>query len=301
MNNAHLAAWNAFWDGSNSGAAGCLPSGNIALEKAQQAVWHRFATRIARKGRVLDIATGDGRVMAWLYKTRRDLKLIGVDAAAKLPQPPRGTNVRAGVAMEDLPFPAGQFAAITSQFGFEYGDMAATALEMRRVLADGGLVALLTHRAGGPILAHNLRRRDQIVWAIEQEDLPGIAKRSLALRQVGIATVPPTLQQAPATGAARFGPGSVAWEIAEAIRRSVANGNGGDAGWAAATIAAIEQQARHELARIDALQASCHAIADEDALNAVLAAARMRQTSVESIRDLPGNEPFADFRLIETY
>ena len=72
--------------------------------------------------RVLDLATGNGRVMAQLLEKRRDLKLLGIDRAAALPPPPRGSKIRAGTNMEDLPLPDGQFAAVTSQFGFEYGD-----------------------------------------------------------------------------------------------------------------------------------------------------------------------------------
>lgn len=300
MSRSHDAAWNAFWSAHRGGAGGgCLPGSSAALEAAQQAAWRGFAPGIARGGRVLDLATGDGRVMAWLLAARRDLKPVGVDLANQLPPPPRGAAVQGGVAMESLPFTAGRFAAVVSQFGFEYGDLPQVAREMRRVLADSGVCAVLTHRQDGPILEHNLRRRDAIRWAIEAEDLPGKAKRSFALRQTGIGAVPAIFDQAPARGAQQFGPGSAAWEIAEAIRQSLHYGRNDHPARVAGAIDAIVGQARGELGRISALESACAAIADAGSLERALADAGLRQVAITPVCEAGSERPVADFRVFQ--
>lgn len=61
--------------------------------------------------------------------------------------------------MESLPFRDGEFAAVISQLGFEYGEVAKVAAEAARVLAPAGKVGLMVHRGDGPILEHSLARR----------------------------------------------------------------------------------------------------------------------------------------------
>ncbi|WP_374409084.1 class I SAM-dependent methyltransferase [Pelagerythrobacter sp.] len=301
MTTGDRAAWNAFWAyaGARTGA-GCLPSGSPALERAQRASWESFAPRIGGNGRVLDIATGDGRVMAWLLACRRDLAPTGIDFAEKLPPPPSGASVRCGISMEDLPFPAGTFDAVVSQFGFEYGDIPGTAAEIARVLAPGGIVGLMTHRGDSVILMHNRARRDAISWAIEREDLPGIAKRSLALRSAGIAALPPAISTAPARGQAMFGANSAAWEIAEAIRRTLELGRNDMTGRVAASIDTIAVMAKGEMGRIAALERACAAASNEDALVSALGAAGLEQIEMTPVREAAGARPFADFRLIRS-
>ena len=299
MSKERKAAWNAFWgQARRSGGGGCLPGGSPALERAQRAVWQRFAQGVVRNGRVLDLATGDGRVMAWMREKRGDLAAIGVDLADELPPAPSGTSICGGVAMEELPFADASFDVVVSQFGFEYGDVSTIACEIRRVLVPGGAVALLTHREDGVILAHNRARRDAIAWAVDREDLPGIARRSLSLRAAGISSVPPAIATAPARGQALFGQGSAAWEIAEAIRRTLELGRMDAPQRVAASIDAIAAMAIGEIARISALEAACEVAADERALAEAFAGAGLEQTGSETVRESPAAKPFADFRTI---
>ena len=200
-----------------------------------------------RNARVLDIASGDGCVMADLLRARRDLKPIGIDQAPVLPPPPRGAKLRGGVEMDALPFADASFAAVTSQFGLEYGDVDETAREIVRVLEPGGLVGLIVHREDSPILAHNRARAEGIAWAIEQEALPAKALASLRLRASGLAVMPPDIASGPERAARRFGPGSAAWEIAEATRRALIGGNTAHPAQVAATLEEIAAQARREL------------------------------------------------------
>lgn len=298
MNGNPHAAWNDFWaDNQGSGnSGGCLPAGYRLIDAAQQQAWHSLARALPKSAQVLDLATGDGRVMRWLQAVRRDLKLTGADMADRLPAPPRGTKIKAGVRMEALPFPEARFHAATSQFGFEYGETAAVAKEAARVLRTGGTLAILTHRMDGPILAHNLKRRDQIRWAIEQQDLPAIAKRSLQLRQAGVAVIPQPIVQAPAEGARIYGPQSAAWEIAEAIKRSLVMGMRDHPANVAQLIDTIVSRARNELGRIASLEVACETTADEESFEASIAAAGFEAVARTALLEQGQSQAFADFR-----
>jgi SAM-dependent methyltransferase len=296
------AAWDAFWqqnrqaDGSARG--GCLPDAWQGIDRVQTRVWRDFARRLPRGARVIDIATGDGRVMARLLEARRDLKPVGIDQAEHLPPPPRGAKMRANVLMHQLPFPDAGFAAVTSQFGFEYGQMDAAAAEVARVLRPGGMVGMMTHRANSPIVQHNRRRREQIEWAISKQDLPGKALRNLQLRQLGIAPIPPEISAAPTEGAAKFGQGSAAWEIAEAIRRTLAMSRGEAPAQTAAVIGQIVAQAENELGRIASLEMAAQAAGDGEKVEAALVEAGLAPVDRQDLRDGDGTPPFASFLVL---
>ena len=98
----HAEAWSEFWAKDDGG--GCLPSQWRHIQFAQAQMWAQFAARMPRGARVLDLATGDGRVMAALRNVRPDLACQGVDLAKEIPAPPAGTRSHGGVPMESLPF-----------------------------------------------------------------------------------------------------------------------------------------------------------------------------------------------------
>ncbi|VVT13810.1 class I SAM-dependent methyltransferase [Erythrobacter sp. EC-HK427] len=295
-------AWNAFWAQNAASPAGsgggCLPAASPGIDRVQAKAWASFAAKLPRAARVLDLATGDGRVMQRLLDARRDLKPVGIDLATTLPPAPRGTKLRGGVLMHDLPFPDGSFAAVTSQFGFEYGDMQAIAAEIARVLRPGGWLGLITHRIDGPILSHNLRRREQIDWAVAAQDLPGKAKNSLRLRAIGVGSLPEELATAPERGAREFGPQSAAWEIAEAIRQTLVHGKNEPPMQTAAVIDRIVAQAQNELGRIASLEAAAQAAGTGEPVAAVLTAAGLRPIASEMLHDAGptgAGAPFATF------
>lgn len=295
-------AWTEFWarnapGADTAGGGGCLPEGHSSVEASQKAVWVDFADTLPRHAQVLDLATGDGRVLGWMLGRRRDLKLTGVDLAPTLPSPPKGCRTRGGIAMEKLPFPNGRYHAVTSQFGFEYGDVEQTADEIVRVLRPGGSVALLVHRGDGPILAHNAIRREQISWVLDDQKLLTQARATLSLglngRQMALARA-----AAVATDAAnRFGGSSPAWEIAEAARQTLAMGMNAGAAFVLDTFAALDAKARNEMARIVSLEDACLVADDRAALRAAFAKNRLELVSCEQLRE-PAGRAFADFLIL---
>ena len=304
----HAKAWGDFWQaniGSSTGAragtegGGCLPARWSAIEEAQKGVWAEFASGLPENAKVLDLATGDGRVLGWMANLRSDLDLHGVDLAPALPAPPQGVTTQGSVRMEALPSDDGAYDAIVSQFGFEYGNVRLTAGEIARVLKPGGTVGLIVHRGDGPILEHNAARRAAIRWVLDEEKAGDAVRRGLAeganAAGGGAQQAHDAAAKVARTALNRYGEGSPGWEIAEAMRRSVVGAARSGNGPAAVreTVAIIETQARNEMARIISLEHACRTADDRDTLNAALAANGFAPTHQRSLRE-PNGRAFAD-------
>jgi SAM-dependent methyltransferase len=280
-------AWSTFW-ARNTGAdgGGCLPERWAAIEEAQKSVWHDFLTDLPQGAQVLDLATGDGRVLRWMREARGDLTLVGIDLAPELPPAPTGTQTQGGIAMESLPFDDGTCAAVVSQFGFEYGDIAKVAREIARVLVSGGKVGLMVHRGDGPILEHNLARRGAIEWAVREQDVGTVVRNALTAPNGGAQVAAQVAAAFTMLGANKYGQETPAWEIPEAMRRTIVLGQFSGAQSVMESITAIEDQARNELGRIASLERACRAADDRRKIEAAFGKHGL------SLRSLvPINEP----------
>ncbi|MXP13416.1 methyltransferase domain-containing protein [Altererythrobacter confluentis] len=292
------AAWGDFWAAELKSTAGCLPSGYLGIDAAQAKKWLEFAKTLPAKSRLLDLATGDARVMRWILQARKDVKPTGIDRAPQLPIPPKGTKVRAGVSMEMLPFRDSAFSAVTSQFGFEYGDTSKISTEIARVLRPDGRVAILTHRQDGPILAHNLERLKQLSWVLDDQNLIELAKRSLSLRVAGISAIPAKISLAPEEGARLFGATSAAWEIAEAVRQSITLGQRDTVANVRQLLDQIAAKAANERGRIASLQIACARTADSDGFLREISDGGLTQLSIQPVAEAKSIPPFADWRIL---
>ncbi|MEL7447269.1 MAG: class I SAM-dependent methyltransferase [Pseudomonadota bacterium] len=293
------AAWGNFWAqtanrSTTTHNGGCLPQRWAEIEKAQQKCWLEFIKDLEGRAKLLDLATGDGRVLRWMIGARDDLDLIGIDLAPQLPLPPKGTETRGGVSMEDLPFDDNTFIAVVSQFGFEYGDVTKVASEIARVLAPAGRVGLMVHRGDGPILEHNLARREQLLWALKEKAVARRAKVALKAKFGGIDRAAKAAADIAAEGAQRFGQESPAWEIPEAIRRSVLMGQRAGIASITDTIGAIDDQAKNELGRINSLARAC---ATADARDVIIAAFESHGLALQATQTIaePSGRELADF------
>ena len=260
-------AWNDFWARPGRGqSTGCLPARWQSVFAELERQWRGFAETLPQGAKVLDLATGDGRVLHWLGQARADIARVGVDLAPRLPPPPPGVEVRAGVPMEDLPFEHDQFDGVISQFGIEYGDPPAIAREIAQVAKADARIAFVVHRADGAILAHNLSRAEQIRWVIEELDLIGATKAAIADEAPPWADTVAQVAERVAEGQQRYGENSAGWEIPEALRQSLVMGAraGDTAQGVTSLLDRIEAQARNELARTASLERACRTAAARD-------------------------------------
>lgn len=291
-------AWKAFWERQESSPGrSVVASGHDPITRAQFDAWADFSERLKPEAQVLDLGTGGGKLARILCQARPNLSIVGIDLANPLPAAPEGIELIGGISMEDLPFADGHFDAAVSQFGFEYGDTDLIAHEILRVLKPGSPVGLMVHLGDGPILAHNLRRKEQILWTKVEKAL--FARVREMLRQQN-----PDFQEAIAyarnmavLGAARFGEGSVAWELPEAVRRTLFMANGGTDEKLFATLDLIEDQAEAELGRIASLTEACAASDNREHLLAGFQKAGRKPLDVVPVR-LPDEPPFADLIIL---
>lgn len=287
-------AWASFWKSSGgSGEGGCLPCALGAIDATQSATWEVFARRLPRGARVLDLGSGNGVVLTKMRRVRPDLKLTGVDSSPHLPPPPKGVSLKAGVAIEELPYPASSFDAVTAQFGYEYGHTAQAAPEVARVLKPRGLLQFMMHRRDGPILAHNLSRREAIEWALAPGGWLEKARALVGARAVARLPTPPAFHQAPLEARRQFPHQNVAAEIVTAIVQLLDLDFRTPGAGAAAALRELEVKARHEMARIDSLdRAAC----DADRVDEIIRELRSSGLEVDAPQELADRQsgrPFA--------
>lgn len=288
------AAWNMFWEqNARGGSSGCLPHSWQAIEQAQKKAWQAFAAQIPKNAKLLDLATGDGRVPAWIGADRADLECHGVDLAPSLPPAPPGVTVRGGVPMEELPFEAASFDAVTSQFGFEYGDTARVATEIARVLKPGGGIGLMMHRGDGPIVAHNRTRRAQLEWALEEKAIVAKTRQSIGTGS-DLSPALPYATETAQEGLEQFGESSPAWEIPEAVRRTLLMGARAGRQFVLDTLNAIEAQAGNEIGRIKALIRASAVADDRQTIEDGFASTGIELVESKTIEDETGTA-FAGF------
>lgn len=292
MTRGEDGVWTRYWSAAGSRhGAGCLPNAGGAVESAQRRVWHDFAATLPRGAKVLDLATGNGVVLGWLAAARRDLKLIGVDSAAALPPPPKGATLKAGVRLERLPFADRSFDAATSQFGIEYGDVAAAIAELARVLRPGAHVRMIVHHQESPIVAHNLARREALIWACRAG---GLADKAKAFAASGLAVaVPPALRQAPAEAQRLFPGQSVAAEFALGIVQRLELVRARGAAAALAGLAAMEEEARGEIERIGLMERAALDEAGAAAIVGALAESGFTARPLELLPEPQSERPLA--------
>jgi SAM-dependent methyltransferase len=152
-------AWSEFW---NDPAQTRCASGAAGVWQVLERHWSAVARSLAPGARVLDLGCGAGAVGRMLLAARDDISVTGVDFA-RLPLTllPRIESL-SETAMEALPFADRSFSAAVSQFGFEYGDTAATTRELARTLLPGAAATFVVHHADSAIVRTTRARLDAL-------------------------------------------------------------------------------------------------------------------------------------------
>lgn len=287
-------AWSRFWaDGGAGPESGCLPNALKAMDAVQREVWQGFAKSLAKGARVLDLATGDGLVLGKMKASRPDLKLTGVDSSPVLPASRHGIKLRAGIDMERLPFADGSFDAVTSQFGFEYGDWERAAAEVSRVLKPNGKLQLVVHYRDGPIVAHNLPLGQALGWAVREAGYLEKARALVRARARARLPTPPLFRSAPAEARQRFPKQPVAEEFLTAVLQTLVLSFNAPPAEALEVLQQLEDRAGNQLARIESLMgAAC----DSDELERLvghLAGAGLEIAPPDTISEDANAAPFA--------
>ena len=105
--------------------------------------------------RVLDVATGSGN--AAIAAARNGCEVIGTDYVPELLERARARAAAEGLAVtfaeadaEDLPYPDGEFDAVTSSLGVMFApDQERAAAELARVCRPGGTIAMVNWTPSG--------------------------------------------------------------------------------------------------------------------------------------------------------
>ena len=165
-------AWTSYWQ---SGALHSLPGtfeGNYAGLIGQH--WRSFLGALKGPCQVLDLATGNGPLPLILLEVNphADVTCMAVDLTSVAPawwqgvaeQQRARVQFLGGVDLGALPFASGQFDAVVSQFGFEYGPRPESAQELVRVLRDQGQLELVCHHRDSFLLEQARHERAHLEW-----------------------------------------------------------------------------------------------------------------------------------------
>lgn len=156
--------------------------------------WKATFNALNVKQRVLDIATGNGALAFAVqqYSDQHDLSLTvcASDAAAINPVIHFSNKTELLFTLkkisffplartETLPFSAGSFDLLMSQFGFEYSDQELAFNEVNRVLISGGRFVALVHHADSFISVDSDNSLQLLHYVLDQKHLVAEAIKAL--------------------------------------------------------------------------------------------------------------------------
>jgi SAM-dependent methyltransferase len=152
--------WTLFWaDEAQSRCSAGAPE----IWAALQAHWDSLARSLPRGARVLDLGCGAGAVGRMLLAARDDLQVTGIDSAKIPPSNRPQLDLISETGMESMPFEERSFAAVVSQFGYEYSHADASAREISRVMAPDAKLSFVVHHAASAIVAETRARHSAVM------------------------------------------------------------------------------------------------------------------------------------------
>lgn len=157
--------WSRYWQSGQQHS--CFNNGKALRTESY---WAPFFDMLPVGSRLLDLACGAGALTRQAAAHPGRFSVIGADYAEGLPSI-SGARIDAGVRLESLPYPAGSFDAVISQFGIEYSDFSCSLPETARVLAAGGKAAFLCHAAEGQAVAAAAERLRRLARLLKPDGM----------------------------------------------------------------------------------------------------------------------------------
>jgi len=148
--------------------------------------WDTQFAQLFDGARVVDLATGNGAIalLARQYAAEhgRSFDVIGIDYAEIDPATVLAAHenlkpliaeieFRGGVQLEATGLDDGSVDLLTSQYGFEYADMAAGVAEAWRVLKAAGRMVLIVHHSESTVVDHAREGLDQVQFCLQKEEI----------------------------------------------------------------------------------------------------------------------------------
>jgi len=166
-----IDAWSHYWHADRLDS--CIAGRGEEDEKGLQTLWRNFLDLVPNKGKVLDLACGNGAVSIRLLKAAhtagKSINVSAVDLADIDPNNFVNTKGLAGKVtfrgktdITNLPYGDLAFEAAVSQFGFEYAVSDRACTELLRILKPGGVFQLLLHHKNSALVAPNVAQIEEI-------------------------------------------------------------------------------------------------------------------------------------------
>lgn len=163
QSNLHQSAnsWDAYWQGT--GENGAFTSGGVSHPEIQK-FWLDFFNSIKNdfnSPKILDVASGNGAViehaLSVFQDQASDITSVDISDSAIQNINHRFPHIKGIVSDASvIPLKSETFDIVTSQYGVEYAGHNAI-LEAARLVANGGLLALILHIESGSIHHHSMQ------------------------------------------------------------------------------------------------------------------------------------------------
>jgi SAM-dependent methyltransferase len=189
MSGDRQRGWVDYWKADC--AASCEPE-NPATARAIALLWQGWFAGFPDGTRILDVATGNGIVLAHAAAAaraqHRRFSLTGIDQAdidpprylRNLDPDLRTARFIGSVAAEALPFADGSFDLVASQYGLEYADLERALDEVARVLVNGGRLVWLAHSASSEIVRQHRRQAQELDFLLARDGPVAAMRRFVA-------------------------------------------------------------------------------------------------------------------------
>ena len=185
-------SWTRYWRAGNLNT--CF-TGNQTFSLHEK--WSQWFGKLEAGMQIIDLATGNGAVARiaaeTLNRQDKDFSIFAVDQANIEPQlfmqgftaPTDNIKLTPNTYIEDLPFEAGCFDCVCSQFGFEYSDTTKAINEIARVCAKGAVLKFIIHAHNGEVDKASRNRLARVKSLIAKGNVMELALRISKLRMQG--------------------------------------------------------------------------------------------------------------------